>query len=72
MRKPSRGKVAEDAREFLLTTLAAGPMESTVLTEAALAAGHSVETIKRARADLGVRSDKSSGSRGKWILRLPK
>ena len=71
MRKPSRGAVAEEAREFLRAMLAAGPMKSTELLAAAKDAGHSEGIIKCARAELGIKADKGRGTRGKWFLRLP-
>jgi len=69
-----RGERAE-ARQFLSEILADGPVESGEVAAAARAAGISERTLKRARGDLGVVSERErsggTGRTAKWTLRLP-
>ncbi len=64
-----------EAREFVRSALAAGPMDTDALLKMTRAAGLSDRTVKRARSDLKVvasqRQDPASGRVVGWELRLP-
>jgi hypothetical protein len=59
-----------EAKDFLRDFLKNGPMNTTATEDAAKAAGISPRTLKRARAALGIKSEKSDKT-GYWVLRLP-
>jgi len=60
----------EEAKDFLREMLAKGPVEVVEINKQADALGIAEETLKRARADLGVNAKKSDFSGG-WMLYLP-
>jgi putative DNA primase/helicase len=64
-----RGKRA-DARRFLLDNLGQGPRPSQEITDEAAAENIAAATLRRAKEDLGVVSEKT-GMTGGWQLRLP-
>jgi len=56
---------AEAAQDFLQTLLAAGPVTAIRVIELAKAAGHSEETIRRAKKAMGIVASKGAFS-GSW------
>jgi putative DNA primase/helicase len=64
-----------EAREFVRSALASGPMDTDALLKMTRAAGLSDRTVKRARSDLKViasqRQDPTTGCVVGWELRLP-
>lgn len=59
-----------DAKDFLASVLADGPVPVTTIRRDAENAGHSWATIRRARAALGISSSKT-GMQGGWEWALP-
>jgi hypothetical protein len=68
--KPPAARAA--AKKFLLTVLAGGPMLVTEIEAAAKAEGIAARTLARAKAALGVVSEKGSMPEDPWTWRLPK
>jgi len=70
----SGGKpVRTEAKEFLLAMLEDGPHPVTDIKEEAKAAGLSWATVRRAKDELGIRSERESEGRdgvGQWLWRL--
>lgn len=64
-----RGEKAE-AREFLRTALADGPLPAREVKSQARDAGISETTLNRAKRDLGIKPEKS-GFGGGWYWRIP-
>jgi len=58
-----------EAMEFLRRELAAGPVPATRMRQTAKELGISIRTLKRAKAHLGILSDKDG--QAKWDWRLP-
>jgi hypothetical protein len=65
-RKISRGLVADNARRFILESLANGPVPSVTMMVHARSAGFADSTIVRARLDIGVKAYKGSGASAPW------
>jgi putative DNA primase/helicase len=61
----------DEAAAFLREMLADGPRPQTEIEEAAKDQGHSWRTVRRAKTDLQVESDKD-GIGGGWVWSLPK
>ena len=59
-----------DAIDFLRELLADGPMEQKQIEKDATGAGISVSTLRRAKKQAGIKSEKAFGS-GKWRWSLP-
>jgi len=59
----------DEAAQFLLQTLAAGPMSAATVKALAAAAGLSERTLERAKARLGLKSEKG-GMDGGWTWRI--
>ncbi len=57
------------AREFLENALASGPVPAVQIEAAALAAGISARTLRRARQEIGVQAVKAAFG-GAWVWRL--
>jgi len=64
-----RGALAE-AREWLREQLAAGPVAEKVIRADSRANGHSYRTLHRAKAELGIKSEKDRVA-GHWSWKLP-
>jgi putative DNA primase/helicase len=65
-----KGFPREEAKDFLQQMLADGPQDVDALNAQAKALGIAEKTLKRARADLGVRATKGD-FKGGWSLSLP-
>jgi hypothetical protein len=63
----------EEAKAFLLDLLGAGPVEADRVRREARAAGIADVTLRRAKALLGVQSERTGGlgEAGRWTWRLP-
>ena len=61
----------EDAKDFLRQMLAEGPIDVAVVNKQAAALGISERTLKRARAEIGVKAVKSNFDGG-WKLHPPR
>jgi hypothetical protein len=59
----------DDAAEFLMEELAAGPKPMTVVERDAQARGHSMRTVDRAKRRLNIASKRTAKG---WIWALPK
>jgi len=66
----AEGGSRDDARDFLRQALADGPVDVKAVNKQAEALGISGRTLKRARADLGVKAIKSDFEGG-WMLHPP-
>jgi hypothetical protein len=66
---PSERTERDEAVEFLREVLAGGPMAANEVKEQARAAGISERTLSRAKADLGVKAEKT-GFEGEWVWRF--
>jgi putative DNA primase/helicase len=60
------------AKKLLQDMLAAGPMPQTEIEEAAEANDIGKKTLRRAKQDLGVVTEKERKPGGKWLWRLPR
>ena len=60
----------KDARTFLQEFLDRGPLPTNEVIDAGKAHGINPRTLERARRDMGVRSERRGGRKGKWFLRL--
>lgn len=67
---PDERSALEDAKEFLRSLLAKGPVPSKQLMRDAHEAGHAERTLKRAKKVLGVEATKS-GMKAPWMWSLP-
>lgn len=65
---PSTPSAVDEAADFLKEYLVDGPILQTKVLTAAIAAGHKKRTVERAKAELGIRSEKSSQGRSLWRL----
>jgi hypothetical protein len=63
-----RRTALREAMEFLLRELAAGPVPAVRIRQAAKDVGISLTTLKRAKAHLGVLSDKDGQAKWDWSL----
>jgi putative DNA primase/helicase len=63
------GGAMEEAKDFLRDLLANGPVDAKVGEEGSRASGISERTLKRARKELGVKSEKD-GYQGAWTWKL--
>jgi hypothetical protein len=61
----------DDAKKSLKKVLAAGPVLATEVFEWAEAAGFSAATVRRAREEIGVVSEKQPEFQGRWTWALP-
>ena len=68
---PGRGGAMAEAKDFLLSILAHGPVAPTVIESEAKTAGIAKATLRRAKDSLGIKSEKS-GFEGGWGWALPK
>lgn len=71
--KKSNGKssAAEEAKEFLRTKLRMGEMKAADLMDEAMDNGITKATLRRAKVELGVKSEKDrSGGKGGWVWSL--
>jgi hypothetical protein len=69
---PEERSALEEACDFLRVELANGPRSASEIQEAARRTGIAERTLKRAKAKLGVVSDKAEGVLGgQWFWRLP-
>jgi archaellum biogenesis ATPase FlaH len=59
-----------DARAFLQEFLDRGPLPTNEVIDAGKAHGIAPRTLERARREMGVRSERRGGRRGRWYLRL--
>ena len=59
-----------DAIDFLVTELADGPLEQKQIERDATGCGISLPTLRRAKKQAGIKSEKAFGN-GKWRWRLP-
>jgi len=59
----------QEAREFLLDRLEAGPRKAEDLLDEAKQEGIVEKTLRRAKKELGVKSRKTSS--GEWLWELP-
>lgn len=66
-----RKGATESAKEFLLTALAGGKRPATKILEEAKKAGIAERTLKRARAELQVKTEREGGKDGFWLMKLP-
>jgi hypothetical protein len=57
----------EDARQFLRTELAAGPVAGIDVLGRARAAGIAEQTLRRGKRDLEVKSVKEKAAGGRWV-----
>ena len=64
---PDQKSALSEAKEFLLTELAEGPVAAELVRKVARAAGIKERTLKRAKRDLGVRSKKESDGIWSWV-----
>jgi putative DNA primase/helicase len=69
-RPDEMGDALEDAEEFLLDILAAGPVATKEIRAAASAHGHKARTIDRAKQNLNITATKA-GFDGGWAWKLP-
>jgi hypothetical protein len=60
----------KDARAFLQEFLDHGPLPTNEVIDAGKAHGIAPRTLERARKDMGVKSERRGGRRGRWYLRL--
>lgn len=61
-----------DAQQWLLQYLAPGPRQANAVLAAADAAGHKERTVRRAKADLGITSEREGfGENGAFVWALP-
>lgn len=67
---PEERSALDDAKEFLSTLLADGPVSSKHIKGDAEGAGHSWQTIRRAQKALGIEAHKA-GMKGPWLWQLP-
>ena len=67
---PEELSALDDAKEFLSTLLADGPVSSKQIRVDAEGAGHSWPTIRRAQKALGIEAHKD-GMKGPWLWCLP-
>lgn len=67
---PGGDRARDDAAEFLRDMLADGPVAQTEVKEKAEAAGISEKTLKRAKAQVGVRSHKTGFASSTWVWEL--
>src|SRR5215203_4504878 len=58
----------EEAKKYLKSTLADGPVDSELVKKKAAEAGISQKTLKRAKADLGVESSRAGSWCSMWSL----
>jgi hypothetical protein len=66
------GAAKQEACEFLLDRLAAGPVKVDDLTEEAKHNGIAIKTLRRAKKELDIKSRKESGQLGgEWMWELP-
>ena len=66
---PEQRSALSEAKDFLIEELAEGPMAAEQVRKDARATGVSERTLKRAKRNLGVRSEKEGD--GSWIWVLP-
>jgi putative DNA primase/helicase len=69
-RPDDMGDALEDAEEFLLDILAAGPVATKEIRKAAQAHGHKPRTVDRAKQTLNITATKV-GFEGGWAWKLP-
>ena len=68
----SRAKAADEAKDFLQSRLAMGPVPHQEIEDEAKARMIALATLRRAKKELGVRSFKKRGSTdGEWFWELP-
>ncbi len=67
---PEELSALDDAKEFLSTLLADGPVSNKQIRGDAEGAGHSWQTIRRAQKALGIEAHKD-GMKGPWLWCLP-
>lgn len=67
---PEELSALDDAKEFLSTLLADGPVSSKQIRGDAEGAGHSWQTVRRAQKALGIEAHKE-GMKGPWLWCLP-
>jgi hypothetical protein len=73
--RPIQGTAKGDAIAWLAVLLASapGPLPVEWIETDARKAGHSWRTVERAKADLGVQSDREGfGKQGRWVWSLPR
>ena len=71
--EPSKENAKGDAMAWLVQALSGGPMPVAWLEAAAEEAGHAWRTVRRAKEDLGVLSDRVGfGAEGGWEWTLPR
>ncbi len=68
---PGRGGALAEAKDFLMSILAHGPVAPTVIESEAKTAGIAKATLRRAKDSLGIKSEKT-GFAGGWGWALPK
>jgi hypothetical protein len=69
--RPKRDGKQSQCEQWLRETLKDGPLPSATLEERAKEAGFSPATLKRARQEVGVRTEEEEGKGGKWLVGLP-
>ena len=67
---PQRAKRADCIR-WLEGKLQVGPVPSSLITDEGKELGYSEATMRRAKDELGVESEREGGRSGKWVWRLP-
>ncbi|MBM4312517.1 MAG: AAA family ATPase, partial [Deltaproteobacteria bacterium] len=67
---PEEQSALDDAKEFLNTLLADGPVSNKQIRGDAEGAGHSWQTVRRAQKALGIEAHKE-GMKGPWLWCLP-
>ena len=65
---PKKSEAFSNAKAFLKDFLAKGPCDASDVSDAAATAGISQRTLDRAKAELGVESNKKSTGRWEWAL----
>jgi hypothetical protein len=60
----------KDARAFLQEFLDRGPLPTNEVIDAGKAHGIAPRTLERARREMGVKSERRGGRKGRWYLRL--
>jgi hypothetical protein len=68
---PSRRGKLDEAKDLVQEVLAEGLIPSSQLEEQARQAGISPATLRRAKEELGIISQKETGAQGQWLVSLP-